>query len=76
MCHFLKPLFKTHELSQKMIYSSEIWYGSCFFYVYQRTVKIRRRNRQLRLIFFSTAIPNITAVNLFLAEFIRFEEWF
>ncbi len=31
MWHFLKPLFKTHERSQKIIYSSEIWYGSCFF---------------------------------------------
>ncbi len=34
MCHFLKPLKLTQELSQKMSYSSELWYGSCFYYVY------------------------------------------
>ena len=34
MCDFLKPLFKTQELSQTMSYSSEIRYGSCFYDVY------------------------------------------
>ncbi len=28
MCHFLKPLKLTQELSQKMSYNSELWYGS------------------------------------------------
>ncbi len=26
MCHFLKPLKLTQELSQKMSYSSELWF--------------------------------------------------
>ncbi len=30
MYHFLKPLKLTQELSQKMSYSNELWYGSCF----------------------------------------------
>ncbi len=34
MCHFLKPLKLTQELSQKMSYSSELRYGSCFYDVY------------------------------------------
>ena len=34
MCHFLKLLKLTHELSQKMSYSSELWYGSCFYDIY------------------------------------------
>ncbi len=46
MCHFLKPLKLTQELSQKMSYSSELWYGSCFYDVYSGTAKKRRRNRR------------------------------
>ncbi len=34
MCHFLKPLKLAQELSQKMSYSCELWYGSCFYDVY------------------------------------------
>ncbi len=34
MCHFLIPLKLTQELSQKMSYSSEFLYGSCFYDVY------------------------------------------
>ena len=37
MCHFLKPLKLTQELSQKISYSSELWYGSCFYDVYEGT---------------------------------------
>ena len=48
MCHFLKPLKLTQELSQKMSYSSELWYGSCFYDVYSGTAKKRRRNRRYR----------------------------
>ena len=40
MCHFLKPLKLTQELSQKMSYSSELWYGSCFMMF----IKELRRN--------------------------------
>ncbi len=48
MWHFLKPLKLTQELSQKMSYSSELWYGSCFYDVYSGTAKKRRRNRRYR----------------------------
>ena len=34
MCHFLKPLKLTQELSQKMSYRCELWYDSCFYGVY------------------------------------------
>ena len=34
ICHFLKPSKLTQELSQKMSYSSELWYGTCFYDVY------------------------------------------
>ncbi len=33
MCHFLKPLKPTQKLGQKKSYSSELWYGSCFYVV-------------------------------------------
>ncbi len=48
MCHFLKPLKLTQELSQKMSYSCELWYGSCFYDAYSGTAKKRRRNRRYR----------------------------
>ena len=46
MCHFLKPLKITQELSQKISYSSELWYDSCFYDVYYGTAKKRRQNCQ------------------------------
>ena len=48
MCYFLKPLNLTQELSQKISYSSELWYGSCFYDVYKGTAKKRRKNRRYR----------------------------
>ena len=48
MCHFLKPLKLTQELSQKMSYSSELRYGSCFYDVYSGTAKKKRQNRRNR----------------------------
>ena len=46
----LKPLQLkiTQKLSQKMSYSSEFWYGSCFYDAYSGTAKKRRRNRRYR----------------------------
>ncbi len=48
MCHFLKPLKLTQELSQEMSYRNELWYGSFFYNVYSGTAKKRRRNRRCR----------------------------
>ena len=48
MCNFLKPLKLTQELSQKMSYSSELWYGRCFYDVYSGTAKKLRRNHRYR----------------------------
>ena len=39
------PLFKTKP-SRKMSYSSEIWYGSSFYDVYQGSVEKQRWNRR------------------------------
>ncbi len=54
MCHFLKPLKITQELSQKMSYSSELWYGSCFYDVYYGT-----ENHHLPPNFFLPFLANI-----------------
>ena len=47
-CGCATPLKLTQELSQKISYSSELWYGSCFYDVYSGTAKKRRRNRRYR----------------------------
>ncbi len=39
MCNFLK---QTQELGQEDSYSTDIWYGSCFYDVYQGTAENKK----------------------------------